>query len=160
MLLAQRAERRIAHILHGSQQEREIAEVYGADTGHDRGRKSTGKPRLGWACYFRRPGEMAEWLKAHAWKVCLPERVTGVRIPLSPPRGRPPQGGFLVQTGADSPQSGVTKALAKASPSKPLPSRNITLELWISLKLLVIAASIVMSAAGTTPSSLNARLVT
>src|SRR5712691_1851623 len=31
-------------------------------------------------------GEMAEWLKAHAWKACLLERVTWVRIPLSPPR--------------------------------------------------------------------------
>ncbi len=30
-------------------------------------------------------GEMAEWLKAHAWKACLLERVTWVRIPLSPP---------------------------------------------------------------------------
>ncbi len=30
-------------------------------------------------------GEVAEWFKAHAWKVCLPERVTGVRIPPSPP---------------------------------------------------------------------------
>ena len=27
---------------------------------------------------------MAEWLKAHAWKACLPERVTRVRIPVSP----------------------------------------------------------------------------
>ena len=31
------------------------------------------------------PGEMAEWLKAHAWKVCLGETLTWVRIPLSPP---------------------------------------------------------------------------
>src|SRR5712691_5933294 len=30
-------------------------------------------------------GEMAERLKAHAWKACLLERVTWVRIPLSPP---------------------------------------------------------------------------
>ena len=30
-------------------------------------------------------GEVAEWLKAHAWKVCLRESVTRVRIPLSPP---------------------------------------------------------------------------
>src|SRR5258708_4892016 len=30
-------------------------------------------------------GEMAEWRKAHAWKACLLERVTWVRIPLSPP---------------------------------------------------------------------------
>ena len=31
-------------------------------------------------------GEMAEWSKAHAWKVCIPcEPVSWVRIPLSPP---------------------------------------------------------------------------
>ena len=30
-------------------------------------------------------GEMAEWLKAHAWKACIRETVSGVRIPLSPP---------------------------------------------------------------------------
>jgi hypothetical protein len=33
----------------------------------------------------RLPGEMAEWLKAHAWKACLGETLTWVRIPLSPP---------------------------------------------------------------------------
>lgn len=33
-------------------------------------------------------GEVAEWLKAHAWKVCLRETVTRVRIPLSPPNHR------------------------------------------------------------------------
>ena len=33
----------------------------------------------------RRAGEMAEWLKAHAWKACLGETLTWVRIPLSPP---------------------------------------------------------------------------
>ena len=38
---------------------------------------------------------MAEWLKAHAWKVCLLERVTGVRIPLSPPKD-PATAGFGV----------------------------------------------------------------
>lgn len=30
-------------------------------------------------------GEMAEWLKAHAWKACVRETVPWVRIPLSPP---------------------------------------------------------------------------
>ena len=30
-------------------------------------------------------GEMAERLKAHAWKACLGETLTWVRIPLSPP---------------------------------------------------------------------------
>jgi hypothetical protein len=28
---------------------------------------------------------MAEWLKAHAWKVCIRETVSRVRIPLPPP---------------------------------------------------------------------------
>ena len=28
-------------------------------------------------------GEMAEWFKAHAWKVCVPSQVPWVRIPLS-----------------------------------------------------------------------------
>jgi hypothetical protein len=28
---------------------------------------------------------MAEWLKAHAWKACIRETVSRVRIPLSPP---------------------------------------------------------------------------
>src|SRR5688500_13062254 len=35
-----------------------------------------------------RIGEVAEWLKAHAWKACLRETVTRVRIPLSPPPTR------------------------------------------------------------------------
>src|SRR5207245_2948375 len=29
---------------------------------------------------------MAEWLKAHAWKACIRETVSWVRIPLPPPR--------------------------------------------------------------------------
>ncbi len=33
-----------------------------------------------------RPGEVSEWLKEHAWKVCKRlNRASGVRIPLSPP---------------------------------------------------------------------------
>ncbi len=31
------------------------------------------------------PGEVSEWLKEHAWKVCIRETVSRVRIPLSPP---------------------------------------------------------------------------
>jgi hypothetical protein len=30
-------------------------------------------------------GEVSEWLKEHAWKVCILERVSRVRIPPSPP---------------------------------------------------------------------------
>ena len=34
---------------------------------------------------FEAFGEMAEWSKAHAWKVCIPcGMVSWVRIPLSP----------------------------------------------------------------------------
>ena len=29
---------------------------------------------------------MAEWFKAHAWKVCVLLKVPWVRIPLSPPK--------------------------------------------------------------------------
>ena len=31
------------------------------------------------------PGGVAEWFKAHAWKVCIRETVSRVRIPLPPP---------------------------------------------------------------------------
>src|SRR4029079_14957225 len=37
----------------------------------------------------RASGEMAEWLKAHAWKACVRETVPWVRIPLSPPSHQP-----------------------------------------------------------------------
>ena len=30
-------------------------------------------------------GEMAEWFKAHAWRACIGETLSWVRIPLSPP---------------------------------------------------------------------------
>src|SRR3954464_12092829 len=35
-------------------------------------------------------GGVAEWLKAHAWKVCIPETVSRVRIPLPPPNFNSP----------------------------------------------------------------------
>ena len=30
-------------------------------------------------------GELAEWLKAHAWKACIGATLSWVRIPFSPP---------------------------------------------------------------------------
>lgn len=42
-------------------------------------------PVRGWRCLPRRRGEVAEWLKAHAWNACIRETVSRVRIPLSPP---------------------------------------------------------------------------
>ncbi len=29
---------------------------------------------------------MAEWFKAHAWRACMEETLSWVRIPLSPPK--------------------------------------------------------------------------
>jgi hypothetical protein len=46
----------------------------------------------------RSRGEVSEWLKEHAWKVCIRETVSRVRIPLSPhPKPKPPLGGYLFQ---------------------------------------------------------------
>ena len=34
-------------------------------------------------------GEVAEWLKAHAWKACIGQSLSWVRIPFSPPLNKP-----------------------------------------------------------------------
>src|SRR5919202_5926721 len=38
-----------------------------------------------WPLQAAARGGVAEWLKAHAWKVCIRETVSRVRIPLPPP---------------------------------------------------------------------------
>src|SRR5436190_21053738 len=48
---------------------------------------SPGRLRDDW-CFARVPrpaGEGAEWFKAHAWKACIRETVSRVRIPPPPP---------------------------------------------------------------------------
>ncbi len=35
---------------------------------------------------YKLKGEMAEWLKAPAWKACILLKVSRVRIPFSPPK--------------------------------------------------------------------------
>jgi hypothetical protein len=42
----------------------------------------------------RTPGEVDERLKSHAWKACIGSNLSGVRIPLSPPKQKkePPTG--------------------------------------------------------------------
>ncbi len=53
------------------------------------------------SCGLTAGGEVAEWLKAHAWNACIRETVSRVRIPLSPPLScsepemRLPWGGFF-----------------------------------------------------------------
>src|SRR5258705_12501892 len=45
------------------------------------------------------PGDLLEWLKRHAWKVCIRETVSRVRIPrspLSPSEALQGEGGFNV----------------------------------------------------------------
>ncbi len=46
-------------------------------------------------------GEVAEWSKAHAWKVCRRGTVSRVRIPVSPPVtvGSDPETWFTFDTG-------------------------------------------------------------
>jgi hypothetical protein len=51
-----------------------------------RGRPRRGLSRRGPSLYCpRRAGGVAEWLKALAWKACIRETVSWVRIPLPPP---------------------------------------------------------------------------
>src|SRR5262245_22863072 len=47
-------------------------------------------------------GGMAEWLKAHAWKACIRETVSWVRIPLPPPA---PQESLILRSNSTA-QSG------------------------------------------------------
>jgi hypothetical protein len=44
--------------------------------------------------YSHRNGQVAEWLKAHAWKVCNGESRSRVRIPPCPPNTKGPVGPF------------------------------------------------------------------
>ena len=54
------------------------------------------------------PGEVSEWLKEHAWKVCKRlNRASGVRIPLSPPVSSQPATGWV----DDEPRSGAVSFL-------------------------------------------------
>src|SRR5665647_1140382 len=50
-----------------------------------RGSRPRSLAKVAMALQERASGEMAEWLKAHAWKACVRETVPWVRIPLSPP---------------------------------------------------------------------------
>lgn len=55
-----------------------------------------------WARKLLDFGEMAEWLKAHAWKACIHENVSWVRIPFSPiPRIRTIEC-YLIPSGLES----------------------------------------------------------
>ena len=51
---------------------------------------------------LRRSGGVAEWLKAHAWKVCIRGTVSRVRIPLPPPM-RPGATLSVADRGAEKP---------------------------------------------------------
>ena len=62
----------------------------GRDEGGLRGACYSGTRRPAGAARsaFHECGEMAEWLKAHAWKACIGETLSRVRIPVSPPESR------------------------------------------------------------------------
>jgi hypothetical protein len=79
----------------------------------------------------RASGEMAEWLKAHAWKACVRETVPWVRIPLSPPE--------------------LAKNLVKSCVSRFIPTLKPTLmsrfacgTLWVLVGLLLLPVLIVV----------------
>ena len=55
---------------------------------------------------------MAEWLKAHAWKACLGETLTWVRIPLAPPYFRSK---YCYLEGIWSQRPGILKAILKVN---------------------------------------------
>src|SRR5690606_41614614 len=77
-------------------------------------------------------GEVSEWLKEHAWKVCKRlNRASGVRIPLSPPDTKskgPRKGAFFVSggergsdenpSGFDHPRSGWTRRRSRRPKGK------------------------------------------
>src|SRR3569833_2108678 len=68
-------------------------------------------------------GEVAEWLKAHAWKACIRETVSRDRIPLSPPLHSelislcPAGSAYSASVGTARDQSSVPVDWARASES-------------------------------------------
>src|SRR2546430_812571 len=59
-----------------------------AGSGQLRGARRFVARRRGAILRAQARGGMAEWLKAHAWKACIRETVSWVRIPLPPPTPR------------------------------------------------------------------------
>src|SRR5690606_22955622 len=78
------------------------------------------------------PGEVSEWLKEHAWKVCKRlNRASGVRIPLSPPDTKSKglrKGAFFVSGGERGPGSNPSvrppaQRVARGAKRLAIPSR-------------------------------------
>ncbi len=81
-------------------------------------------PRVLWrrpaAARMRDPGEVSEWLKEHAWKVCKRlNRASGVRIPLSPPDSR-----FRFPPGTEKPGPRDARPASMVAPSAPRDARS------------------------------------
>src|SRR5882724_5854672 len=78
----------------------------------------------------RASGEMAEWLKAHAWKACVRETVPWVRIPLSPP--------FLRHS---SPQYPIVRIYRKATKEfrdfALIPRASCSFSQWVRRRVLL-----------------------
>jgi hypothetical protein len=72
------------------------------------------KSEIGFYCNI---GEVSEWLKEHAWKVCIGETLSRVRIPPSPQTNQSPVRGIFVFTSVES-------LLSKASGSENDPARS------------------------------------
>ena len=80
----------------------------------------------------RNAGEVDEWLKSHAWKACIGSNLSGVRIPLSPPKTqskKPPSGGFFVLCVAErsKPPAGLAWGIRRHRPYRGEPLRIVHL---------------------------------
>ena len=69
-------------------------------------------------------GEVSEWLKEHAWKVCIRESVSRVRTPLSPPNLKRKPGfasrlffAWCTAERGEKPRQGSTKCLRFGPPT-------------------------------------------
>ena len=73
----------------------------------------------------RTPGEVDERLKSHAWKACIGSNLSGVRIPLSPPKQKkePPPGRLFLFGGEKQAACAACAGDSKGRAYRPGPLR-------------------------------------
>src|SRR5260370_35240888 len=80
---------------------------------------------------------MAEWLKAHAWKACIGETLSRVRIPLSPP----------VVYSVDGIRNSFPSRYNRGSRSPPLQTEETFLFIMIRIHSLILSLLFTSTAA-------------
>jgi hypothetical protein len=76
-------------------------------------------------------GGVAEWLKAHAWKVCMRETVSRVRIPLPPPIRPRPKFSVGLQARKNPNKHGPSHINLRTAPHRRRP-KNLSLRPFFS----------------------------